>query len=215
MESGMMKLRTSAILLVFATAAGGCGYGPFDNKHTLDDGKVIRTAQPSKNDLMRAMEEDGIKTIVNLRGENAGKDWYDTELAFAQANDLDFYSVRLSKSRLPTREQLGDLLEIYRTAERPMLMHCQSGSDRTGFATVVYRLVVMEEPLDDALAGFSMWYGHIDQDTPLDHLFEIYRDEANGRRFDVWFEEDYDVDRLNDELEARGVEHRRLVADEP
>ena len=209
-----MKLKTTVLLLALAVAAGGCGWGPFDNKHYMDGGNLIRTAQPTEGDLERAMDNDGIKTIVNLRGENAGKSWYDMEYAFAQEHDLDHYSVRLSKGRLPTEEQLGDLLEIFETAERPMLMHCQSGSDRTGFGAVVYRLVVMDQPLEEALDSFTIWYGHIGG-TPLDHLFEIYREEADGRRFDVWFEEDYDLERLNAKLVERGVEPFIEVPDEP
>jgi len=209
-----MKRHTGVLLAILITA-GGCGWGPFDNKHRMDGGNFIRTAQPSEGDLRRAMEDDGVRTIVNLRGHNAGKSWYDTEYAFAQENDLDHCSVRLSKGRLPTEEQLGDLLEIYEEAERPMLVHCQSGSDRTGFAAVVYRLVVMDHPLDEALDSFSMFYGHLDQNTPLDHLFEIYREEANGRRFDVWYEEDYDLERLNAKLVARGVKPFVQISDEP
>jgi protein tyrosine phosphatase (PTP) superfamily phosphohydrolase (DUF442 family) len=208
-----MRPQTGILLAILATASG-CGWGPFDNKHYMDGGKLIRTAQPTEGDLRRAMEDDGIKTIVNLRGHNAGKSWYDMEYAFAQEHGLDHYSVRLSKGRLPTEEQLGDLLEIFETAERPMLMHCQSGSDRTGFGAVVYRLVVMEHPLDEALDSFSIRYGHL-PGTPLDHLFEIYREEANGRRFDVWYEEDYDLERLNAKLVARGVKPFVKIADEP
>ena len=186
--------------LPFLLVAGGCGYGPFDNKGYVGP-NVIRMAQPRQSGLEEALEQDEIKTIVNLRGENAGKDWYDTEFAFAQENDLEFRSVRLSKGRLPTRQQLGDLIEIFKTAEYPLLMHCQSGSDRTGFAAVVYRLVVLDDPLEAALESFSIWYGHIQRDTPLDRLFDAYRDEAAGRSFEQWFQQDYDVARLEGKLD--------------
>jgi protein tyrosine phosphatase (PTP) superfamily phosphohydrolase (DUF442 family) len=194
---------TSRRLLVWGlpllVAAGGCGYGPFDNKgYVAHD--VIRMSQPDEDELAELLENDKIKAIVNLRGPNAGKDWYDTELAFAQKHGIDFYSVRLSMGRLPTREQLGDLIRIFKTAKHPLLMHCRGGADRTGFGAVVYRLVVLKDPLDDALESFSVWHGHVKRHTPLDKLFDAYRDEANGRSFEQWYEQDYDVDRLNKKL---------------
>jgi len=181
-------------------AAGGCGYGPFDNKGYVTD-DVIRMSQPDEDELAELLEDDKIKSIVNLRGPNAGKDWYDTELAFAQKQGIDFYSVRLSTGRLPTREQLGDLIRIFKTAKHPLLMHCQGGADRSGFGAVVYRLVILKDPLDDALESFSVWHGHLKRDTPLDKLFDAYRDEANGRSFEQWYEQDYDVARLNRKLD--------------
>jgi protein tyrosine phosphatase (PTP) superfamily phosphohydrolase (DUF442 family) len=210
----LLNRRTGGlILLAFLAAAGGCGTGPFTNKGYLGpNDEFIRMAQPSQRDLENALEDDEIEGIVCLRGFNEGKEWFDTEYAFAQYHDLDFYTVRLSTGRLPTREQLGDLIEIYQTAEYPLLVHCQGGADRTGFAAVVYRLVVLDEPLDDALDSFSIWHGHIQRDTPLDQLFDFYRDEADGRTFVAWFEEDYDVDRLNPLLDPPAESAAALMA---
>ena len=75
-------------------------------------------------------------------------------------------------------------------------MHCQSGADRSSFAAVVYRLVVLNEPLDTALESLSLRHGHIGT-NPIDKVFDAYRSEAAGRTFEEWFEKDYALDRLN------------------
>jgi protein tyrosine/serine phosphatase len=198
-------LRTSLLLLA-PVLLGGCGYGPLTNKgYVGPEQELVRMAQPSEHDLENALEHDKIVGILCLRGDQTGrgKDWFDTEVAFAEEHDLDFYTVRLSTSRLPMREQLGDLITIFQSADYPLLMHCQGGADRTGFAAVVYRLVILDEPLDDALESFSFWHGHVERDTPLDQLFEFYRAEADGRTFEEWFQQDYDTERLDAMLDPR------------
>ncbi len=192
------------LLLAMVISATGCGTGPLSNKgYVGPDDEFIRMAQPSQRDLEKTLEKDEIRSIVCLRDHNPGKEWYDIEYAFAEENDLDLYAVRLSTGRLPTREQLGDLIDIYHTANYPILVHCQAGADRTGFAAVVYRLVILEEPLDDALDSFSVWHGHVKRNTPLDQLFDFYEEEADGRTFEQWFDEDYDLERLNAKLDPQ------------
>jgi len=197
----MRRLRQYSLTAVFVLGltATGCGYGPLDNKGYLAP-DVIRMAQPDEGDLEDLLEKDKIRSLLNLRGENTGKEWYDTEAAFAAEHDIDLHNVRLSTGRLPTREQLGDLIRILKTAERPLAMHCQGGADRSGFGATVFRLVVLEEPLDDALKSFTIWHGHVKQNTPLDKLFDAYREEANGRSFEEWYRQDFDVERLNKKL---------------
>ena len=191
--------RLALLLLPLLASLTGCGYGPLMNKGYLGpDDQFVRMAQPTEADLKKTLEKDEIQTIVCLRGDQTGegKEWFDEEVAFAQENDLAFHTLRLSTSRLPSRELLGELITILKTAEYPLLVHCQAGADRTGFASVVYRLVVLNDPLDEALKSFSIWRGHVKRNTPLDQLFEFYRDEADGRSFEEWYQQDYNVERL-------------------
>jgi protein tyrosine/serine phosphatase len=46
----------------------------------------------------------------------------------------------MSATKPPDKDTLLGLLEIMRTAERPLLMHCKSGADRTGLAAAIFVL---------------------------------------------------------------------------
>jgi len=72
----------------------------------------------------------GIKTIVNLRGENPGQSWYEDEKRVAQEEGVLFYSIAMSAVRMTTKQELAQLLNIYANAPRPIYIHCQGGADR-------------------------------------------------------------------------------------
>ena len=63
----------------------------------------------------------GIKTIINLRGENVGSDWYDKELAQARRLGVDLVNFRMSVKREFTEERLTELVEVLQKAEKPIL----------------------------------------------------------------------------------------------
>ncbi|WP_273856301.1 hypothetical protein, partial [Serratia liquefaciens] len=63
----------------------------------------------------------GIKTIINLRGENVGTAWYDAELVQTKRLGIDLVNFRMSAKREFTEERLTELVEILRRVEKPVL----------------------------------------------------------------------------------------------
>ena len=55
------------------------------NFHTVVPGELYRSAQPTAAMIAEYQQNYGIKTIVNLRGENIGSGWYDAEVAEARS----------------------------------------------------------------------------------------------------------------------------------
>ncbi len=143
------------------------------NFHQIDTG-VYRSNQPSPERLaeFRAM---GIKTILNLRG-SSGDSHYLFEREACISLGLTLIDHRLYGADLASRRELLDLISILRTIAKPVVMHCKSGSDRTGFAAVIYLHVVCGRPLNDAMRQLHWRYFHLrhSKNGILDLFFEAY-----------------------------------------
>ncbi|MFN3442180.1 MAG: tyrosine-protein phosphatase, partial [Rhizobium rosettiformans] len=103
----------------------------------------------------------GIKTVINLRGENPGKDWYDDEIAATAAHGARHVDFGMSARKDLTAERTQELLSILKTAEQPILVHCMSGADRTGLASVIFLQQVAGVDEEEAEWQLSPLYGHI------------------------------------------------------
>ena len=181
------------------------------NKHRLD-GQAWRAAQPAPHNI-RALARQGVRTIVNLRGERlCGSYWLERSACARHGIKLINFQVR---SRMaPPREQIAEAIELFDRIEYPMLMHCKSGADRVGLMSVLYRFLKEGVPMEEAKQQLSIRYGHFRQaDTGiLDRFFESYL-EYNKRHpiaFLDWVNTVYDPEELKRSFRAQGWA-RRLV----
>ena len=109
------------------------------NLHAVSTGILYRSAQLSKIETRWAVREYQIKSVLNLRGAHAGQPWYDEEIAAAGELGLAHFDYPLSAKRFVTSQQIDEILDIMRKAPKPLLIHCKSGSDRTGLVAALYR----------------------------------------------------------------------------
>jgi len=179
------------------------------NKHKLSEG-VWRSAQPAPHHI-KSLKRQGIKTILNLRGERVcGSYWYEERLCKQLGIELINFQVRSRAA--PSREDVLGAKKLFETIEYPMLMHCKSGADRAGLMSVIYRHVREGWPIEKALSELSWKYGHIRQaDTGvLDQFFERYLDDNAMRPmpFLEWVETVYDADELQQSFRANGWANR-------
>ncbi len=166
---------------------------------------VWRSNQPSPARIAR-YKRMGIKTIINLRGEKQQSHYLFEEEACAREG-IALMNVELSARKLVSRESLLGLIALMRAAERTMLMHCKSGSDRAGFASVLYLAIVEGEEVSAARRMLHWKYLHLKTtDTGiLDHVLDVYEaDRAEtGLDLEGWIATRYDPEALTDSWKAK------------
>jgi protein tyrosine/serine phosphatase len=75
-----------------------------------------------------------------------------------------------------------------------MLIHCKGGADRSGLASVIYRVVIEKAPFDSALNDQLSWrYGHfpVGEVRSMDDFFNLYLNNGKGKDLERWIHEDY------------------------
>lgn len=154
--------RSGATLGVIAALAGGwAGYLRLSgNFHVVEEGVFYRSAQLSGPQFEERIKANGIRTIINLRGNNAGQPWYDAEIRASQAAGVQHIDLALSAIRELTDEQLQRLTALLQGSQRPILVHCEGGADRSGIASALYKIKIANRPADEAAAQLSFRYGH-------------------------------------------------------
>ncbi|NLG41658.1 MAG: dual specificity protein phosphatase family protein [Phycisphaerae bacterium] len=192
----MKLLRRAFLLAAPLTLTLGCGrfHGldlglltPLDNFHTVEAGKLYRSAQLGKHTLKAVCQKMGIRTVVNLRGQNSGSSWYDDESACCAAIGVKLVNIPMESDEMPTREAMLELWDTFENGEYPMLVHCKAGADRTGGAVAIWRMMEGESR-QAAARELSAAYGHSQVMYPeWDWLLGMFRPSRE------WIEHEYPV----------------------
>lgn len=155
--------------------------------YPIADGQAYRSRQPDAVLLEHVIKDLGVRTVINLRGENAGEPWYDAEVERVAELGAALVDIPMSASHPPSSEVLLQLYEAFLTVDHPILIHCKGGADRTGAASAIWRMTVAGDSRQDALSELDCRYGHFRQYTPaMDWLAEVFVPDAN------WITTQYD-----------------------
>ena len=137
------------------------------NLHKVSD-DLYRGAQPTAEG-MKQLKELGVRTIVNLRSFHSDRD---------EIGDLELnYEHIFMKAWHPEDKEVVRFLRIVADeANKPVFVHCQHGSDRTGTMCAIYRIAVQGWERKDAIKemtdggyGFHyVWQNLIDYLEALD-----------------------------------------------
>ncbi len=170
-----MGIVLGLLLVLGALFAGPLGLVG-TNFHPVVEGRVYRSAQLTAAELEAAIDRHGIRTIINLQGAAPCQDWYDAEVAVARARRVGLRDVALSSRRLPPQPAVVDLITWLETDPAPVLVHCNAGSDRSGLASALARILLEGASLEAARGELSLAYGHlpIGPGTEVDRFFDLY-----------------------------------------
>ena len=125
------------------------------NFYMVDDG-LYRSEQPTAKGFEN-LNEFGIASIINLRES-------DTDRKLAPINSTKLISTPLVTWEI-TDESVAAALRAIRSADKPVLVHCRHGADRTGLIIALYRVMYQgwtkgnakDEMLNGGYGFHSIW----------------------------------------------------------
>jgi protein tyrosine/serine phosphatase len=146
------------------------------NFNTVVTGEFYRSGQLAPAQIADYTKRYGIKTIINLRGDNTGNAWYDAEVAEARRLNVTHLNFGISARRELSGKQAAALISLMSNAQKPLLIHCQAGADRSGLASALYLAAVKKSDEATAKSQLSIRYGHFSlpfiSEYAMDRTFE-------------------------------------------
>ncbi|MBA84706.1 protein tyrosine phosphatase [Thalassobius sp. S69A] len=143
----------------------------------------------------------GIKTIVTLRGR-AQRAHYLFEQEACARHGIDLIDVSLHAKKPCDRDEMLRLIDIFPSLPRPFLMHCKSGADRAGLASVLYLMTQEGLSLEQARPHLGLRYLHLKGSRAgvLDHMFKQYAADTAQTPTPIrdWIATKYDAQALAD-----------------
>lgn len=89
-------------------------------------------------------------------------------------HNVRHYDIDLSAYREPTPEEMQILIGLFKSAPRPILIHCQAGADRSGLVAAMWRVIVDKQSKIEARKLLSILYGYmpVGPASAMDQFFE-------------------------------------------
>jgi len=110
---------------------------------------LFRGAQPRAQGL-KELKNLGITTIVDLRGEDPDKIFWERKQA--ESLGIRFVSIPVSGWSPPSNDQVAQFLKIFRdNPKEKVFVHCRFGDDRTGVFVATYRMAYNGWPAQQAI----------------------------------------------------------------
>ncbi|MBX2810147.1 MAG: tyrosine-protein phosphatase [Cellvibrionaceae bacterium] len=170
--------------------------------------KAYRSNHPGPSFINKVQRDYGIRSIINLRGRNTTGQ-YLLEKEACDKLGINLIDASTTSRHLPEVKDILALKTIFENAAHPILIHCKSGADRAGLASVLYQHFIDDVPIAQAFSQLNWKYGHFRwADTgKLDYFFDAFlafeKDKPDTRFLD-WLQHHYDRDALDRQFKTAG-----------
>ncbi len=172
-----------AVLVLLLGVGSYAGYLRLTgNVHAVVPGQFYRSGQLDSAQFARVIRENGIKSILNLRGAAPKARWYEREIGVSKVLGVEHYDFGISARHFVTRPRIDSILAIVRDAPKPMLVHCEGGADRSGLVSALYERVIRGQSKEEADRQLTILWGHISwpgsKTVAMDRSYWAYVDSA-------------------------------------
>jgi protein tyrosine/serine phosphatase len=117
----------------------------------VQSGVLYRGGQPGEAGLKDILDDYHIRTVVNLRGADANESWWRVEHAVCREHGVAIADVEVVPGE-SAAEAIREFLAIAIDPNcRPVYVHCEAGTVRTGLAVAAYRIAVDKWSYDAAV----------------------------------------------------------------
>jgi len=145
-----------------------------NNLHEVVPGRFFRSAEMNPSDLSKTIKEHGIKTVIDLRLEIADNDAEQgiTEKEVVEKAGGSYLHIPFSSARANQKEQLEQLLDAFDSVKTPILVHCSSGTHRSGVASAIWLIEKEGAPIEQAENQISAKYGYFQLERDIKAFFQ-------------------------------------------
>lgn len=145
--------------------------------------EIYRSKQPDPEFLKGFCKQAKIRTIISLNGEQdklfevKGRKQRVPLKSVIQSLGFKHYCFRLGAKRAPSQKQLTAIFKLLRDDSlKPILIHCNGGSDRTGLVSALYQYEYLGLSKDKARAGMRKHLWMATGGTEIQGLvFDFYK----------------------------------------
>ncbi len=165
-----MKLRMILSSVIFLALVSGCTVFPEENASRsivkkspgnfyVVNKNIYRSAQPTEEEFASLYVHRGVRSVLNLRMFHSDKKLIDA-VNRRWPDAIKLYEIPLVSGFI-SKADLYKVLTVIRDAPKPLLIHCQHGSNRTGCTVAASRIVFDNWSVEAAIAELSKpEYGH-------------------------------------------------------
>lgn len=146
------------------------------NFHAITSGEAYRSAQLDRDELEHYIHRYRIRSVINLLGRDENAEWYREEVSICKELKVAHYDIKLPSRSAPSEAKIRKLVSIFKSAPRPVLIHCRAGADRSGLAAAIWLVEIDSVSPYRARKELSIRYGHIPMGPThvLDKFFDSW-----------------------------------------